>query len=415
MFAGYRFSAVAALLLATSCYVAAQQSTTLTQQDYNNICLLTYNGEMIATGNSCNQYYFCQNGVAILQTCPEGFSFSKDGQTCMPASAVNCGQIGVDPCTSANIGQWAPVAGSCSGFYYCSATGGMRGNCPLGENFNPQTQSCEFATTYPCGIINGPGTGDNTGSGEVTGETGVNLCAFMPNGLFFGSASSCAAYNYCQNNALQTGTCPNGYNFNPAIGKCDYIENVSCSQVSNDPNLINSPSIGGPCTQSGTMKAAAQCNGFYVCNGINFVLNFCNTGQFFDTVSLTCVPRLNARNNCDRCVGSTLSFVNAYSNTGCTGYLYCQNGVEKSVGTCASGSYFDEIAGACVIGVQPDYGCCNPAFYGGGSSPPSGGDISGPPGPGSTTSSTTTTTTTTTTTVKPDDTDGNGAAPAGTT
>lgn len=138
-------------------------------------------------------------------------------------------------------------------------------------------------------------------------------------------------------------------------------------QVTNDPQLAGStPPVIETCSVVNANKSATACNQYYLCNGQSYVLTNCPNNLFYDTVSQTCVDRSNARNNCDRCVGAQENFVNQYSASNCTGYLVCQNGVEVNSGVCPSGSYFNEVYGACMeTSAEPLLGCCNPEYYDG--------------------------------------------------
>ncbi|XP_037937423.1 peritrophin-48 [Teleopsis dalmanni] len=317
----------------------------------DHVCALVADNTLISTGSSCDSYYSCLGGVATLQSCPPTQYFSKDDQTCVPSSEMNCYSNGEDPCSGATVGTWVSVPGTCSDFYYCSATGALRSSCPYGENFDTASQSCVFASQLPCGITD---NGDDS-----PGIVSINLCTYMQNGMYFGNPTSCTGWNKCTNNLMISGDCPTGFDYNVQIGECDYPIDTNCSQVTYDPVLAGAVSSGGPCTTLNAMKAASNCAGYYQCDGSNYQYYMCSSGLYYDTVSQTCVNRLLARNNCDRCYGTTESFVNMYSTTGCTGYLYCVKGVEQGTGFCTTGMYFNEVAGACV-NQDPEFLCCDP-------------------------------------------------------
>jgi len=325
--------------------------------NYNNVCALVPTNTMIASNDACNIYYQCNNGVATQQTCATGFSFSVQQQQCLPQSQVNCFANQSNPCEGRQIGTWAPKLGSCQEFYYCSATGPQLGACPNNLNFDANKQMCDYITCQS--------TDSSDDSSESTTTVVVNLCDFIQPHLYFGSPSACAGWNICQNGAMTSGTCRSGFLFNTNIMECDYPSDVTCIQVTNDPELGGSPPvIGATCSQNGLTQAINNtCNAYYSCNGNNFVYTYCPAGLYYDTVSQTCVSRMNARNNCDRCQGTTSTFVNAYSNVSCTDYLYCKNGVEVLLGSCPNGAYYDESLGACAYQTEPQFGCCNPSVY----------------------------------------------------
>ncbi|XP_061402717.1 peritrophin-48-like [Musca vetustissima] len=342
----------------------------------NHLCALVNDGLMISSLDACDAYYECQGGKAARRICPTNSIFSKEHQSCMPQDQVQCAISSSVPCSGYTVGSWAPVAGSCTDFYYCSQTGPMRASCPYGEYFNPVKQACVYPGEYPCsGSSTGMGVDTDIsiedGSGEAADGSSIsititlplNLCNFIPNGIFFGSPSACSGWNKCVDNVLQSGICANGMEYNVLTMMCEYPQVVTCSQVTNDPFLVPNT-----CSTKNTKKAGFSCDTYMVCDGSYYQIAQCPTGEFYDTVSQQCVDRAEARNNCDRCEGSTSSFVNMYSANNCTGYLYCVNGVEVASGYCANGSYFDERVGACVMGASdPMLGCCNPQYYSSGS------------------------------------------------
>lgn len=369
-----------ALMLTLCC------ATSASALNMSNICLLVGDGYSIASDTSCSNYYTCSGGMATPQSCGSSLYFSKDQQTCVSPSQVNCLLDDSAPCVNNQIGTWAPMANSCSGFYYCGANGPLAGSCPDGENFDAVSQICQYASVLGCSSTSGgSGSGD---SADGDGTVSINLCSFIQNGVYFGSTSACSGWNTCTNNIMTSGVCGNALVFNVHLRMCDYVSDWGCSQVTHDPNLVGSgggaATTGGSCQQQGLMKVSAQCDSFYLCDGATYQLNQCPTGLYYDTISQTCVTRTMAHNNCDRCEGTTMSFVNAYSTVNCKSYLYCQNGVEVSTGTCQTG-YFDEVAGACLTGTnvtEPLYACCNPNVDGttvlpGTGTTPDGSDSSG--------------------------------------
>ncbi|XP_073841560.1 peritrophin-48 [Musca autumnalis] len=361
------------LTLACVAVLAACSQGLPSKFNMNHLCALVNDGLMISSLDACDAYYECRGGRAIRQICSSGYIFSKEDQICRPQEEVQCAVSSSIPCSGYQVGAWAPVAGSCTDFYYCSQTGPERATCPYGEYFNPLKQACVYPNQYSCAAGSTADSDANVsveiGSGEDTSDTGaeisititlpLNLCNFIPSNLFFGSPSDCTGWNKCIDGVMQSGICPNDLEYNVLTMMCEYPQTVTCSQVTNDPFLAPDT-----CNTKNAKKAGNTCDTYFVCDGSYYQIAECPSGEFYDTVSQTCVDRLQARNNCDRCEGTTNSFVNMYSASNCTGYLYCLNGVEVSSGYCSSGSYFDERVGACVMGASdPLLGCCNPQYY----------------------------------------------------
>ncbi|KAH8303530.1 hypothetical protein KR018_000910, partial [Drosophila ironensis] len=317
------------------------------------LCLLVTNGDYVASQTNCSSYYQCQGSVATPMSCGSGLYFDKNSQQCVstvPASCISAS----NPCQGKAVGSFAASSTSCGGYYYCGASGPVSGQCPAGENFNPITMSCVYANQYTCTMTSGS-------SGNSSTMVSLNLCNLVENGIYFGNPSNCSSWNYCQNNVLRSGNCPTGMVFNVQQQTCAYRTiSSSCAQVTNDPSLTG-VSNTLTCTKAGTTQAATACNQYYQCTPqLSLQLQTCPSGNYYDTVSQLCVARMSARNNCDRCVGTTSTFVNSYSSSNCTGYLYCVNGVSQAQEVCPTSYYFNEIQGSCVAGTEPQFLCCNP-------------------------------------------------------
>ncbi|XP_017012322.2 peritrophin-48 [Drosophila takahashii] len=368
---GHKGSTIAALALLVACAAPATADVNVTA-----LCLLVSNGNYVASQSDCSTYYQCQGSTFTTMSCPTGYYFDKNAQQCTGSVPSTC-TSSTSPCLGKAVGTFAASSTSCGGYYYCGASGAQSGSCPAGENFNPTTQACVYKNNYPCT--------DSTSSDSLsTPSVALNLCNLVKDNLYFGSPSNCSGWNFCQDNILHSGSCGAGLVFNVQASNCGYRMTSSCSQVTNDPSLTGVANNPTTCTTAGSMIAATACNQYYMCSAsLNYQLMTCPSGFFYDTISKACVTRMSARNNCDRCVGTTASFVNAYSATNCSDYLYCVNGVQKAVESCPVNYYFNENTGSCTNGVEPQFLCCNPT--------------------GSTglTTTTTTATTTTTTTAAP--------------
>ncbi|XP_037931835.1 peritrophin-48-like [Teleopsis dalmanni] len=338
--------------LITVCLLAFVLGSLATTPNMNNICALLPEKSKISAA-SCDSYYLCIGDVAQLQKCSGSQHFNKDTQQCLPADQVNCFDgTAEDPCNGRAVGTWAPVSDSCTDFYYCGANGAQRSSCPNGNHFHDGNQKCVHANQHPCTTV-------GTNNPDEPPVVSVNLCNYIQNSIYFGSPASCNFWNKCVNNVMTSGTCPTGFDYNVKISKCDFPTEFVCSQLTHDPLLTGAVGSGGSCSKKGIRKSAVACAGYYQCDGSVYQYYLCTKGQFYDTITQTCVSRQSARNNCDRCSGSKSQFVNQYSTTGCSGYLVCKNGVQQSKGNCSKGMFFNEDMGACV-NQNPEFGCCYP-------------------------------------------------------
>ncbi|XP_017080218.1 uncharacterized protein DDB_G0271670 [Drosophila eugracilis] len=343
---GHKGSIIAAVALLVACAAPATADLNVTA-----LCLLVSSGNYVASQSDCSTYYQCQGSSYTTLSCPTGYYFDKNTQQCTGSVPSTC-TSNTNPCQGKAVGTFAASSSSCGGYYYCGAAGAVSGSCPTGENFNPTTMACVYKNNYPCS--------ESSSSDSLSVSVALNLCNLIRDGLYFGSPTNCSGWNYCQDNVLHSGTCEAGRVFNVQAVNCGYKTSSSCSQVTNDASLtgVITPST---CTTAGSMIAATACNQYYMCTAsLSYQLMTCPSGYYYDTPSKSCVTRMNARNDCDRCVGTTASFVNAYSASNCSDYLYCSNGVQKAVESCPTNYYFNEVYGGCVSGVEPKFLCCNP-------------------------------------------------------
>ncbi|EDW40180.1 GL25051 [Drosophila persimilis] len=337
----------ALLLLLCSCTAPAAANLNMSA-----LCLMVPDGMFVSSQADCSSYYQCQGATASLMSCSNGQYFDKDAQMCVASSQSTCASKS-QPCLGKAVGTFQADSSSCGGYWYCSASGALSGSCPAARTSIPPNRACVYPYQYACTVS----TVDN-GSGASL-EVSLNLCSIIENGFYFGSASNCSGWNYCQDNVLHTGTCQNGLIFDVNGRSCGYRGSSSCAQVTNDPSLTAAAAPSN-CTTSGEKKAATACNQYYLCTGSTYSLITCATGSYYDTVSMQCVSRMQARNDCDRCLGSTKTFVNAYSNSSCDQYLYCVNGVQQAIETCPVNYYFNENVGSCVYETEPQFDFCNP-------------------------------------------------------
>lgn len=204
----------------------------------DHVCALVNDGLMIADHATCDTYYMCQGGKATVQSCSPGNYFSKETQNCVAQDQVRCAAASSVPCSGYALGSWAPVSGSCTDFFYCSASGPQRSTCPNGEYFNPLQQACVYPDQYYCVANSGSSdsadsnTSTNNDSGEtITITEPINLCIFIKNGIFFGNPATCNGWNKCVDDALVSGVCPDNLEYDVLTMQCVYPSGYSCSQV----------------------------------------------------------------------------------------------------------------------------------------------------------------------------------------
>ncbi|XP_037932088.1 peritrophin-48-like [Teleopsis dalmanni] len=146
-----RFQIVSALALLFICGATAV--------DVNNICGLVRNGMKIATGELCNQYYSCSDGVATLMNCSNSYYFDKDMQMCMPPSKVNCTNDAgntdetINLCTYIMNGMHFGSPVSCSDWNICKSNIMSTGSCSSGLYYNVHNGKCEDPADVSCSQV----------------------------------------------------------------------------------------------------------------------------------------------------------------------------------------------------------------------------------------------------------------------
>lgn len=300
------------------------------QTDFaSTYCLLS--GNRVNLGNindKCQTYYTCSNGKATLNSCPSGLLYDKNLQKCTSTGSNICQEDG-NPC-SGLTGVFAPGQ-NCGEWYYCqNGKIGRVGNCPPNQYLSGQ--ECIY------------GKCPDTGVPSLSSP-----CQIMPNGVYFGSTSSCDAWNKCSpgSNQPSTGLCSSNndkptagleYLFNPVNGICDLSSNVKCGS----PEQPTEPECNTD-NKGVTIPDAVDCSSSWTCDGTTWVKSTCTSGVY-DTNSGKCLPVSQAltSNTCNRCAHvSGSGFIYGVDPT-CKTYWYCNNGQGTSA-TCPSGKIFNGV------------------------------------------------------------------------
>ncbi|KAL5290927.1 hypothetical protein ACFFRR_010365 [Megaselia abdita] len=323
-----------------------------------NVCKLMVDGTSIRDMDSCEYYYKCENGVARHLACPNGQQFNKDEERCTNPSQSTCGLVPDDIskiCKNVAKGKWVADPYSCDGFYYCSGgDAGQKGECPEGLAFNQDKQEC-VAKDANC----------SKGTGNVDSKDAI--CSIVPNGKYFGVASSCSSWAVCKNGNYDEGLCDANKKtkFNTKNGNCEYES--SCSQTgatgpvdpgspSDDP-----PAFGGNCTEVDSYKTDGTCVGFYWCSYVKkWTRGVCSDYKAYDAVNNKCVDRSKVKcekNPCQNTEGSLYKWVNDAQN--CKNFITCKNNEQIGSGECQpSGALFDVIKQRCVKELSKNYAAC---------------------------------------------------------
>lgn len=318
-------------------------------------------GTFIVDPNNCNIYYKCNNGIATTFTCPQGQIFNKDTGMCITSSS-GCNNVN-SMCVGQSKGTFLGDDSTCSGYYFCNGVdaAGQHGNCPNGLNFNPKSQSCDYASNYPCSL-------------SPQGNSMQAICSYVPNGKYFGVATNCANWGICDNGQYKTGVCGAGL-FNTKLGVCDEdVSEVSCIQTKFEVGPKGDHILQGSDCSSWTSQFQADpqsCSGYYYCNAQKQAQwGQCKNNDFFSNgncVDRTTVICNKGNNPCENTENSNFKWVNDPTN--CKKYYYCsENSNSLSSSACPNDLWFNEIIQQCTV-AKPTYAAC--VVQGGPPAPPS--------------------------------------------
>ncbi|XP_073843643.1 uncharacterized protein isoform X2 [Musca autumnalis] len=393
------------------------------------LCPLLANGTRIKDPNFCNIYVECMNNSWIEGSCGQLY-FDAETNSCVDPDSIKC--ISTQPCLNKS-GTFVADPYSCQNYYYCNNGVGTLGTCTSGMYFNPETGFCvrDFPCTIPlypgdlCNIvpdgvnIQVPGSSqsyqtcweailynntcpDNflydafkgycvpTAAIENPPDTEIpfdpeQYCPFIANGTLIKDPRYCNVYIECMNSTSITHSCPDDLEFNiqtlecmePSSAQCltsqpcrnkhavSVADPYSCSnyfycyegiatRAECGPNENFNPQ-SGLCTPDfacgielypqdicniippgvGISSSSTDESLYQICNDKKLENHFCADNWHFDAFSGECVrPEI-------KCTTDGIFISDGYS---CDGYYYCMasgDGFQMIYGKCQTNRFFD--------------------------------------------------------------------------
>ncbi|XP_073840044.1 peritrophin-48 [Musca autumnalis] len=336
------------LYLGLALFMAVSLNTAMAAYNVTHYCQLVQTGTKLPSLDDCQTYYTClADGSYQESSCLTAQSFDKNAQACKPASTVPCTAGVENPCENQQVNTWVQDPQDCTKWMYCKnqkVDGG--GSCPDGQYFSNEKVACIYGK---CTNSNDDDDGD--GLTEI-----ANLCELMANNVFFGDFEECNAWHKCIDGKMTNGTCNSGLVYNTAKNMCLKNDGTMCSRVGS-----NAVPPSDPCTSDdeGTYKGdAAVCSVYYQCSSGSWEKLQCDTGYYYDRISLRCEPRQQAvaTEGCDRCEFATVTWVNQVDST-CQTYSTCNsNGVAypNGDGECKTDYFFNEQLQVCISNATLD-------------------------------------------------------------
>lgn len=247
----------------------------------------------------CSEYYQCINEVAFRLTCPRGYYFSIDVNTCRPSSEANCfitpPPTPPTPPTSSCEGrddfELIPSTTSCTEYYQCINEVPIRVACPRGYYFSPSLLTCVPPSEANCVLA--PPITPTMPTPPTSPDPSVS-CEGLADFFLLPSHVLCSEYYQCINEVAFRLTCPRGYYFSIDTNSCRYSREASCV-ITPPPTPPTPPTLS--CEGRGDfdfIPSTNACTEYYQCINEVPVRMACPRGYYFSYDISQCLPSREA-------------------------------------------------------------------------------------------------------------------------
>ncbi|KAL1400797.1 hypothetical protein pipiens_007129 [Culex pipiens pipiens] len=227
-------------------------------QACTNICTEQENDVMLENPSSCVEYYRCNEGLPIAESCEIGNIFINT--ICAPGSADTCEDFS-DRCVDQPDGRLEfPETSQCSLYLECSSEVTSVGTCKEGTVFVAELEQCVAGDATAC----------------------TNLCTGQEDDSLLPNPDSCAEYFRCAGGIPNSETCPPDHIFDEPSGSCIPGSVTSCEDFSE--RCVGQPDGLLPHPDS------ARCDRFLACSVESVTLGSCPEGEVFSEAAQLCVP-----------------------------------------------------------------------------------------------------------------------------
>lgn len=171
--------------------------------------------------HNCTTFYECFDGKVIgYGSCPNGYWFNGNVQTCVLQSETTCAAYPVNPNCTSGLVDYYPFPYDCSKYIECYHGMEEVHDCPEGLWFNSAQKRCVDYTISNCGIY-------TTSPPYTTPEP--TCWGVRPDQIVLKPYPGyCSRYYECSGVYLSVQDCPNGLWFNEDRQLCDWPELVNC-------------------------------------------------------------------------------------------------------------------------------------------------------------------------------------------
>uniref|UniRef100_A0A182J6X9 Chitin-binding type-2 domain-containing protein n=1 Tax=Anopheles atroparvus TaxID=41427 RepID=A0A182J6X9_ANOAO len=164
------------------------------------------NGYFARDKSSCGGYYYCNNGGAIFNFCPDDFYFNELTQRCDYPEKVSC-----HVCQQQTGVQVLAHPQNCNQFIMCSEGYSSVGQCAEGYLFDGRQGVCHPSARVDCTASRCPE------------QDNPNQIVYLP------SMDRCDEYFICQSGMAVQKFCAPGLRWDVINERCDLTQNVSCT------------------------------------------------------------------------------------------------------------------------------------------------------------------------------------------
>ncbi|GAB0098658.1 hypothetical protein DMENIID0001_144270 [Sergentomyia squamirostris] len=231
------------------------------------MCENVQNNHFLKDFNRCENYYVCVNGVAHEGACPEPFFFNEATQACDHQRNVACRNCEQGDSITTMV---LPESKTCDSFVRCIDGERELVKCPGGFIFDETLGRCNLASVTEC--LAAACTAD------------MNPSTFT----FVASKVDCRRYFICHQGVPTVRECATGLLFNPAIGGCDFEDNVVCT--ANGPAVPETVSVNCPPSGMVFRPHPTNCRQAFLCVSGDPQLISCTEHFAWDAERNTCVP-----------------------------------------------------------------------------------------------------------------------------
>lgn len=113
----------------------------------HHVCEVMAKGTLVANADSCRNYYRCENSTVVEEECPEGYAFDEEEQKCDLEDEVICRF-----CTYSSKSSLIADPMNCNFFYFCNKGVRLQYSCPNGERFDTKTGYCKAIAQVHCNV-----------------------------------------------------------------------------------------------------------------------------------------------------------------------------------------------------------------------------------------------------------------------